>query len=302
MKTCYIIAGPTASGKTALSVQLAKVLQTEILSADSRQCYRELNIGTAKPGLQELAAIPHHFINSHSIHTPVNAAVYECYALDTAEAVFKTHDSLIMTGGTGLYIKALTDGLDVIPLIPEAIQQAIKDGAEEGGLPWLQKQIKQADPLYYNEGEIQNPHRLMRALQVIRTTGRSIKTFQQALPKPRPFKNHRFAINLPRQLLYERINDRVDAMMHAGLLEEVAKLLPFKQLPALATVGYKELFEYLEGNMNLSTAVAQIKQHTRQYAKRQLTWFQKDPALIWLPPSHELEYMLSFITKNTQNG
>lgn len=285
-KTAIIIAGPTASGKTALAISVAKALGTEILSADSRQCYKEMNIGVARPSADELAAVPHHFIASHSITDELNAAAYERIALDTAEKVFSKADHLVVTGGTGLYLKAFTDGLDDIPPIPEQVQHEVRSLFVEEGLPVLIEKLREEDPDYFSSGEIQNPHRVMRALEVVRATGRSIRSFQRSQPRERHFSIRKFAIDLPREILYERINQRVDAMMQAGLEEEVRQLFPFKHLNALQTVGYRELFAYFEGEYKLAKAVEMIKQNTRHYAKRQLTWFRRDASIQWLTPAN----------------
>lgn len=275
-KKVIIIAGPTAVGKTAIAVELAKHFNTEIISADSRQCYRELCIGVARPSLEELAAVPHHFIASHSIHQKVTAATFETYALQKAEEIFLKKDVVIMVGGTGLYIKAFCEGLDLIPEIPEEIHQQVIKAYQENGMEWLQEQMKIQDPVYYDQGEVYNPQRLMRALEVILTTGQSILHYQKKTVKNRPFTIIKTALELPKEVLHQRINQRVDAMMQQGLLEEVQSLLSYEHLNALQTVGYKEIFAYLHGQTTLQNAVEEIKKNTRQYAKRQMTWFKKD--------------------------
>jgi tRNA dimethylallyltransferase len=286
-KTVVVIAGPTAVGKTGVAISVAKQLDTEIISADSRQCYRELNIGVARPTAEELAAVPHHFIASHSISEKVTAATFEQYALEKVHALFKKLDVVVMTGGTGLYLKAFCDGLDAIPEVPEALHQHIINGYKENGLAWLQQQVQQADPLFYAQGESQNPQRLMRALEVYQATGRSIESFKQGKTKPRDFRIIKTALQLPKERLHHNINTRVDAMINNGLIEEVKALLPYKSLNALQTVGYKEVFSYLDGALTREAAIALIKQNTRQYAKRQLTWFRKDAAYHWLAPDTE---------------
>lgn len=283
--TCIIISGPTASGKTALAIELALHLQTSIISADSRQCFRELNIGVAKPSPQELEKVHHYFINSHSIHDEVNAAIFEKYALGSASAIFQKNKYAIMVGGTGLYIKAFCEGMDEIPAIDQSIRKNIISNYESSGLVWLQQQVQQQDPEYYAQGEIQNPQRLMRALEVKLSTGRSVISFQQQQKKQRPFRIIQLAIDLPRAVLYDRIDNRVDEMMKNGLLDEVKQLMLFKDLNALQTVGYRELFSHLQGEISLERAVELIKQNTRHYAKRQLTWFKKDESIRWIGPS-----------------
>lgn len=280
--TCIIIGGPTAVGKTALAITLARHFSTSILSADSRQCYRELNIGVAKPSPAELEQARHYFINSHSIQDNVTAADYETYALQSLEEIFRTSPIAIVVGGTGLYLKALMEGLDSIPPVAEEIRQQIISEYEAHGLRWLQKTVAAEDPLYYSTGEIQNPQRLMRALEVMRATGQSIRSFQKSSATQRPFRIIPVRLSLPRDILYNRINQRADAMMAEGLLKEVESLLPWKNLNALQTVGYQELFEYLDGKCSLEEAVEKIKVNTRHYAKRQETWFTKFLA----PDSH----------------
>lgn len=286
LKRVRVICGATATGKTAYAIKLAKELNTEIISCDSRQCYREMNIGVAKPSAEELALVPHHFISSHSIFEEVNAAVFEQYALNVCERLFRDHDEVIMVGGTGLYIKAFTDGIDLIPAIEPSIRQDIVEEYSKNGIAWLQEIVRLEDPEYYSAGEILNPQRLMRALEVMRGTGRSIRSFQTGKKAQRPFIVEKIGLDIPRHILHQRINHRVDLMMEAGLLEEVKNLYRFRELPALRTVGYTELFEYLEGKSSLGEAVERIKTNTRQYARRQLTWFRRDPAIRWISPEN----------------
>ena len=283
-KTVIIIAGPTAVGKTAVGIAVAKHLQTEIISADSRQCFKELAIGVARPSAEELADVPHHFIASHSIHQKVTAATFEEYALAKAGEIFQKHDQVVMVGGTGLYIKAFAEGMDRIPGVPEELHAEVVDAYRQNGLEWLQQAVKTLDPLFYEKGEIQNPQRLMRALEVVKATGQSILTFRTGEKKSRNFTVVKLALDLPREELYRRINHRVELMMEHGLLEEVRSLLPYQHLNALQTVGYRELFAYFNGKTTLHDAVEAIKTNTRHYAKRQLTWFRKDKEYRWLPP------------------
>jgi tRNA dimethylallyltransferase len=283
-KTCVIIAGPTAVGKTAAAIAIARHFNTAIISADSRQCFKEMTIGVAKPSNRELQQAQHYFINSHSIHDDVNAAVFEQYALQAAGEIFQQHHIAVVTGGTGLYIKAFCEGLDDMPPVSLTIRQAITEQYEQQGLAWLQQQVQEQDPLYYTTGEVQNPQRLIRALEVKQATGESIRTFQQGKKAIRPFKIVKLGLELPKPELHARINTRVDKMMEQGLLQEVKQLVPFKQLNALQTVGYSELFEYLDGKITLQHAIEQIKTNTRHYAKRQMTWFRKDPDMKWFSP------------------
>jgi tRNA dimethylallyltransferase len=281
-KTVIIIAGPTAVGKTAVAVDLARQLDTEIISADSRQCYRELRIGVARPSEEELAAVPHHFIASHSIFDNVSAATFEHYALQKAAEIFERKDVLVMTGGTGLYIRAFCEGLDPLPEIPEAIREHLRTSFREKGLTWLQEEVQRLDPEFYKNAEQQNPHRLIRALEIKTVTGHSILHFQKGNTAVRPFRIIKTAVQLPRENLYPRINQRVLNMMEEGLLEEVKALLPFRERQALQTVGYRELLDHLDGQCSLQEAINLIQRNTRHYAKRQETWFRKDQEFEWL--------------------
>lgn len=283
-KTVIIIAGPTGVGKTAVAIEIARHFGTEIISADSRQCYKELNIGVARPSPEELQQVPHHFIASHSIHHDVTAAVFEKYALQKAAELFTQHDIVIMAGGTGLYIKAFCEGLDNIPAIPASIRNNIIDEYNSKGLSWLQQQILQKDPLFYKEGEIQNPQRLMRALEVVEVTGQSIIHFQKGKIATRDFAIVKIGLDLPKEELYNRINERVYKMIDAGLTDEVTGLLPYKNLNALQTVGYTEVFDFLAGNIALNRSIELIQQNTRRYAKRQKTWFNRDKEINWFNP------------------
>jgi len=281
-KKAIIIVGPTAVGKTAVAIQLAKKLHTSIISADSRQCFKELNIGVAKPSEKELQMAPHYFIGSHSIHDDINAALFEELALQWSDEIFKTKDVLVMVGGTGLYIKAFCEGLDDIPPVSTDIRNKIQMDYEKNGLAWLQEQVQREDPLYYQSGEILNPQRMVRALEVKTATGHSIISYQKKSRKKRPFEIVKIGLELPKELLHRNINSRVDMMMQQGLLDEVKALLPYRYLNALRTVGFTELFDYFDGKTSLEEAIALIKQNTRQYAKRQMTWFKKDRSIEWM--------------------
>ncbi len=287
-KTVIVVAGPTASGKTAVAIELARHFATEIISCDSRQCFRELNTGVARPSEEELAIVPHHFIATHSIHEEVTAVTFEQYALQKCSELFRKYDVVIMAGGTGLYIKAFCGGFDKIPDIDPGIRSAIISAYETNGLQWLQQQVKEKDPLFFTEGEMQNPQRIMRALEVLEGTGRSILSFRKGQKQQRGFNILKIGLELPREELYRNINERVDSMMKNGLLEEVKSLTQWQYLNALQTVGYKELFEFLNGSATLETAIEKIKLNTRHYAKRQLTWFKKEEGISWFNP-HEPE-------------
>lgn len=300
-KTCFIIVGPTGVGKTAVAVQLAQHFDTEIISADSRQCYRELNIGVAKPSAQELSAVKHYFINSHSIYDNLNAAMFEELALGWANEIFNKNNIAVMVGGTGLYIDAFCKGLDPMPAVPAAVRQELVESFNKYGISWLQHQVAQEDPLFAQKGEMQNPQRIMRALEIKRATGQSILSFRKPEVKNRPFDIVKIGLELPREQLYKHTNERTDGMMNAGLLEEAKALFPLRHLNALQTVGYSELFEHMEGKTSLETAVDLIKQHTRNYAKRQLTWFKKDAGVDWFSP-HATENILHYcnVTLHTE--
>ena len=281
-KTVIVIVGPTASGKTELSLELAAHFNTAIISADSRQCFRELNIGVAKPPPEALRSIKHYFIDSHSISDDVNAQSFEDYALNAASEIFTEKDSAIMVGGTGLYIKAFCEGLDEIPVVDAAVRRSIVESYNKNGLIWLQNEVREKDPAFFMSGENKNPQRLMRAYEVILATGRSITSFRTSQKKARPFRIIKLGINLSKEKLAANIDARVNAMIAAGLVDEVRALLPYRHLNALQTVGYNELFSFLDGQISLEQATTQIKSNTRQYAKRQLTWFKKDTSIIWV--------------------
>lgn len=286
-----IITGPTGIGKTALSLQLAQYFHTEIISADSRQCYREMTIGTAQPSKEELSSVKHHFINSHSIHQTVTAFDFELYALKALDGIFAKNKIAIVCGGTGLYLKALCEGLDEMPMVDSTIAASLNQEYLKKGKEWLKKTVATEDPQFYNQAEKENPARLLRALIFFRSTGQSIVTFKAHEPKERPFRTLKIALTLPRPLIYNQINSRVDNMMEAGLLDEAENLFSFRHLKPLNTVGYTELFDYLLGLRELSESISLIKQHSRNYAKRQLTWFRKDSEFHWFSPTNEKEIL-----------
>lgn len=280
-KKVIVIAGPTAAGKTAMAVRVAQYFNTSVISADSRQCFQEISIGTAKPGVAELAAVPHYFINSHSIREEVNAGIFEKLALQYAEDVWKNNDVVVVCGGTGLYIKAFCEGIDDIPAAPAEVRQAIIAQYEQKGLVWLQEAVKAKDPGFYAIGEIQNPQRLMRALEVFETTGKSIMEFRTGNKMNRDFEVIRTGIELEKPQLHANIETRVKQMMKDGLVEEVKSVEAFRSHNALQTVGYSEIFDYLDGKTSLKEAEELVVIHTRQYAKRQMTWFKKDKEIVW---------------------
>ena len=282
--TVYIVVGPTAVGKTKYAIELAQKLKTEIISADARQCYKELNIGVARPSESELSTVPHHFIASHSIHETVNAGIFEEYAFNKTEELLAQYGSVVMVGGTGLYIKAFAEGMDAIPAIDPSIRLQIQKEVSNNGLAWLQGQVEALDPRYWSAadlGEKQNAQRLSRALEVVLGTGQSILHFQQQQKKPRPFAIQKIGLEMPRAQLYERINQRVVQMVEMGLEAEVKALLPQFHLNALQTVGYQEWVPYFKGEQPIQKVIDAIQQNTRHYAKRQMTWFKKDASIQW---------------------
>jgi tRNA dimethylallyltransferase len=279
-----VVAGPTAAGKTRVAIDLAKHFGTEIISADSRQCYKELNIGVGRPSREELAQVPHHFIASHSIHEKQTAASFEAFALKKASEIFSRNNVVLLAGGTGLYINSFCEGLDEIPPIPEEVRLGISEAYKERGLAWLREEVKNIDPLFFEKGDIHNPHRLMRAFEVAKVTGESIFEFRKRKKKERPFHIIRIGLNLPKEQLHQNINRRVEEMMDKGWLEEIEAVLPYQHLNALQTVGYKELFAYRAGHVSLARAIEDIKKNTRQYAKRQLTWFRREKDYAWFDP------------------
>ncbi len=294
MKTKLLISivGPTAIGKTALSIKLAKIFKTEIVSADSRQFYKEIPIGTAAPSKKELAAAPHHFIHNRSIEEDYTVGDYEREAIAILDELFKEHEEVILVGGSGLYIKSLVEGLDNFPEIAPEIREQLNDRLLNEGLEPLKTDLENLDPEYYKKIDSNNPHRVIRALEVCIGSG---KTFSSFLNQPKPvrdFKTISIGLTAPREEIYERINRRVDIMMDEGLLEEAQALYPKRRLNALNTVGYKELFSFFEGRIDLETAVEEIKMNSRRYAKRQLTWFRKNEETTWFhykTPFSEIE-------------
>lgn len=291
MKTLIVIAGPTASGKTAFAIEMAKALNTVILSADSRQFYKEMRIGTAAPTEEELNQAKHYFVHHISIEDKYDVADYERDAIALLDELFKTHDAVIMTGGSGLFIDAVCNGIDVMPDVKPEIREKVQKLYDEGGLHPMQEALKHLDPEYYAVVDQQNPRRLQRALEVCYQTGQPFSSFRSGNNVQRDFAIKKYALLWDRQTLIHRIDRRVDLMMEQGLLKEAKALYPKRHLNALNTVGYKELFAYFDGDCALDEAVEQIKIHTRQYAKRQMTWLRKDSEYQWITPN-ELEEVL----------
>lgn len=293
-----VIAGPTAVGKTTRSIYLARQVDTHILSADSRQFYREMNIGTAKPTAEELKAVPHHFINSHSIHEYYSAGQFASDALELLKVLFREHPVVIVTGGSGLYLHALTEGLDPMPEIAATTRANLQETFEKEGLEVLLAELKEKDPVHYARIDRQNAARVIRALEVIRTAGQPFSELRKSMGTKRPFAIHKMALDLPRETLYARINQRVDEMLQNGLVAEARQLHPMRGLNALETVGYKELFDHFEGKYDLAEAIRLVKRNSRRYAKRQLTWLRRDLTMQWFSPK-EKESMLAWIRSRT---
>ena len=288
-KTLLCILGPTAVGKTATAIKLAQALNTEIISADSRQFFKEISIGTAKPSDKELAQAKHHFIGHLSIHQPYSAGDFERDALLKLSELFKQHDVVIAVGGSGLYVKALIDGLDDMPKANENLRNELNQLFATQGIEPLQQQLLLLNPDLYNQTEILNPQRVMRAIEI------ALAIKNGFVPNTKKHKRNfnviKVVIDLPREVLYDRINKRVDVMMQQGLLNEAQSMLPHRDNYALQTVGYKELFEYFDGLYSLEKAVDLIKQHTRNYAKRQITWFKKEAPDFWFSPDQTQEIL-----------
>lgn len=281
-----VVAGPTAVGKTGVAIVLARHFGTHVVSADARQFFREMSIGTAKPTAEELQAAPHHFIDTHSVTQLYDAATYGEEALTCIHRLFKDHPRVILCGGSGLYIKAVLEGFDDMPAIDPAIRTQLQAEFAGEGLEALQRRMKALDPEHYERIDNRNPQRLMRALEVMIGTGQSISTFHQRQKRKHDFDVVKIGLELPRQELYDRIDARMDQMIAAGLFEEAVRLYPLRHHNALQTVGYQEIFAFMEGKYDRAGAIRLLKQHSRQYAKRQLTWFKRDPEMIWLHPAN----------------
>ena len=293
-KTLIVIAGPTAAGKTALAIQIAKHFKTEIISADSRQFYREMSIGTAKPSKEELEAVRHHLIDSHSIHDSFSAGDFEKEVINLLNKLFKSHDQVVLVGGSGLFINAICNGFDELPVAAVETRNKLNQLLSEKGIEYLQEKLKNIDPVYYSEVDIKNPQRLIRALEVFESTGKSFSSFRTKIPKKRNFNIIKLALSPNREKLYEQINLRVNQMVENGLFEEVEGLKECRHLNALNTVGYSEIFDYFDGKHTKQEAIDKIKQNTRRFAKRQLTWFNKSKDIKWFNPL-ELNAVLDFL-------
>lgn len=295
-KRLIVIQGPTACGKTALSIQLAEHFNSEIISADSRQFYKEMEIGTAKPSSLELEAVPHHFINSDSIHHLVNASEYEKRGMELLLNLFDQHNTLILVGGSGMFVDALVDGLDPVPT-DEVVREQLNKQFENQGLTSLVQELVSLDESAEETIDLKNPMRVIRALEVVKITGKPFSSFKNLQPQKRPFDTYRFAIDLPREILYERINKRIDVMLDNGLWKEIELLYPYKELKTLQTLGYQEFFEHLDGKYSFHEAVELVKRNSRRYAKRQLTWLRKTKELHWLEGQNIEEQRIEILKK-----
>ena len=294
-KTLISVVGPTAIGKTKLAIELAKQYNTEIISADSRQFFQEMEIGTAVPTKEELEAVKHHFIQHKSIHDPYSVGDFERDAMQLLSELFKKYDVVIMVGGSGLYVDAITKGLDNFPQVGSEIRENLNNILENDGIQTLQEQLKSLDIEYYNKVDIHNPHRLIRALEICIGTGKPYSSFLNLEKNKRPFKMISIGIDAEREIIYNRINQRVDLMIENGLIEEAKVLIKHKALNALQTVSYKELFNYFDGIWDLDFAISEIKKNTRRFAKRQLTWFRKTKSIIWVDYKDDVSLIIKKI-------
>ena len=295
--TLIVIQGPTGIGKSRLSIQLAKYFNTEIISSDSRQIFKELSIGTAVPAPEDLKTIPHHLIHSHSIQENFNASRFENEALAIITTLFRQYQAIIMTGGSMLYVDVVCKGIDDQPDVDPEIREKINREFEEHGIEYLRMKLKKLDETYYHQVDLKNPKRLIRALEVCLMTGKPFSSFRTEKIKKRPFQILKIGLNTDREKLYAQINQRVDQMMEAGLEEEARNIYPFKHLNPLNTVGYKELFAYFDGKITRENAIELIKRNSRHYARKQLTWLRKDQQIQWFEPT-QLNEIIHFIGQN----
>ncbi|MFD1316574.1 tRNA (adenosine(37)-N6)-dimethylallyltransferase MiaA [Namhaeicola litoreus] len=299
--TLITVIGPTAIGKTAMAIRLAKHFKTEIISADSRQFFREMNIGTAVPSNEELNAVPHHFIQNLSIQEDYSVGDFERDALQKLEQLFKKHATVVMVGGSGLYVDAVIKGLDNFPEVDPKMRQNLKKRLEVEGIHSLQNELKVLDLVSYNQIDLDNPQRLIRALEVCLASGKPYASFLSNNKTQRGFNTIKVGLTAPRETVYNRINQRVEQMFENGLVEEARKLYTYRELNALQTVGYKELFSYFDGQINLDFAIDEIKKNTRRFAKRQYTWFKKDKETIWFDYLTKLDLIIDQIEKEIKN-
>lgn len=300
-KLLVVIVGPTGIGKTAIAIQLAEHFRTEIVSADSRQMFREIPIGTAAPSKAEMQGVTHHFVGNLSVAQRCDAGQWATEAGKVIDALFKTHDVVICAGGSGLYIDALLNGMDELPERDEQLRGELKSLYEKDGITPLQEKLKDLDPEYYAEVDINNPKRLIRAIEVCMISGEKYSSMRSGVAKELPFRVVKIGLEMDRGKLYERINQRVDQMISNGLVEEARAVIPYRDNNALATVGYRELFDYFDGKTSLDTAIELIKQHSRNYAKRQMTWWRKDTTIRWFSPT-QLNEVIDFVSGECANG
>lgn len=293
MNTLIVVLGPTGVGKSDISIQLANYFSTDIISADSRQFFRELSIGTAVPAEEDLKSVIHYFIHSRSIHDYYNVSEYETEAINRINQLFKTKNPLILTGGSMLYIDTICKGIDDIPTVTPEIRTEVTDWYAENGLEALQQRLFNLDPEYHGIADLNNPKRLLHAVEICQMTGKTFTSFRKNTVRERPFRILKIGINQDREILYQRINERVERMIEAGLLEETRSVYPYKHLNSLNTVGYKELFAYFDGNSTLDEAVDLIKRNSRKYARKQLTWFRRDNEITWFEPE-QIQEIISF--------
>ena len=295
-KYLVVVVGPTAVGKTAVSIRLAEYFRCDIISADSRQFYKEMKTGTAKPAEEEMRGIRHHFIDSHSVEEEFSAGKFEQAVLQLLKRLFEKQNPVVMTGGSGLYVQAVCEGMNDIPSVPGDIRKRLYEELAAKGLDPLVEELRRADPVYFAKVDRKNRQRVVRALEVCRFTGRPYSSFRDDLPRERDFKIIKMGLDLPREVLFGRIDRRVDEMVVSGLFEEAERLLPYRDKYALQTVGYKEVFGFLDGLYDREEAVRLIKRNTRRYAKRQLTWFRRDPGIRWFHPE-QFDEMIQYIGK-----
>lgn len=298
--TLIVVQGPTGIGKSSLSIQLAQYFNTEIISSDSRQLFKELSIGTAVPSTNDLQTVPHHLIHSHSIHDNYNASRFESEAINIIESLFKSHQTIIMVGGSMLYIDAVCKGIDDQPDVNPEIRKSLSDEFQEYGIEHLRLKLKTLDATYYNQVDLKNPKRIIRALEVCIMTGKPYSSFRTAQIKKRPFHILKIGLNTEREILYHRINQRVDQMMKDGLEEEAKSNYQFRHLNSLNTVGYKELFSFFDGDISKEKAIELIKRNSRHYARKQLTWLRKDKQINWFEPNQQKE-LIQFIKQNLKS-
>jgi len=294
MNTLIVVLGPTGVGKSDISIQLAKHYHTEIISADSRQFFKELCIGTAVPDKKDLNEVPHHFIQNKSIHDYYNVSSFEVEALGLIDQLFQTVNPLILAGGSMLYLDTICNGIDDIPTVDADTRNEVINWYEQNGIEALRERLLKLDPDYYNIVDLNNPKRMLHAVEICQMTGRTFTSFRTNTAKKRPFRIIKIGINQDRKVLYERINQRVLKMIEAGLVEEARSVYPFRDLNSLNTVGYKELFTYFDGTCSLEEAIDLIQRNTRKYARKQLTWFRRDDQIAWFEPN-QLSAIINYV-------